>query len=297
MEGLNIGAILLAYLGLLVLGLTSLTALGLLLGRRTTAARITLASGIFALTIIAALAALSFLQRGMGFYEEGSDPTIILMALTVLLAGAGQFTAALSRAGGYGTVLACACAALALAPTPFLGSDVPGWSMTDAFRARSLSLPWLSLGLVVSLLLATASVLLAVLLPQRRKGAVLGLALAALGGIGGFAAGDACVTTRCTVTMGLPGGEPQGVHVEVTVFGEGVNEADGFARMPPGGLGELRAITPVQAALVYGPPTVGALAGLLGAWILTRRLAQTGRFDQSPALRTPSFPCDHSAKT
>jgi hypothetical protein len=45
-EGVNVGAILLGYLGIAVFGLTSLTALGLLIARQAKAALITFAAGL-----------------------------------------------------------------------------------------------------------------------------------------------------------------------------------------------------------------------------------------------------------
>jgi hypothetical protein len=269
----------LGFLGIVVLGITSLVALGLLIGRLTRAARITFAAGLLATTVLGALATLSYLQRGMGFHEEGSDPTLVLTALALLLAGAGPFVAALRRSGGFGLALACAVGSLALQAGPLLGMDALG--LTDAWHflaARSLSLPSVRLGLALSLVLAVLSLLSAVVPPRWRAAALLAVALAGLGGIGGFAAGDACVTTRSTLVQGFPGGAPQRVRVEVEVLGERVSDETGFAFVPREGVELVRAVTLEQAVWVYGPLVIGAAAGvvagavvgLVAAWLIAK---------------------------
>jgi hypothetical protein len=274
-EGLNVGAILLGYLGVLVLGVTSLTALGLLLARRTRGALITFAAGFLAATALAALATLSFLQKGMGFSVEGSEPTIALTALSLLLAGAGQFVAALRRPRTYPAALGCAAVSLAFLSAPFLGADVFGMpAVPQILAARSLSLPWVSLGLALSLLLAVLALMVPALPPERRAGVLLRTALAAAGGIAGFAAGDACVATHTTLLQSFPGGGPQRVRVEVDVLGARVSDEIGFARVPWEGLSLVRAVSAAQAAWVYGPLAAGwaagAAAGLVAAWGIAR---------------------------
>src|SRR5262249_11178659 len=156
--------ILLGYLGALGFGLTSLVALGLLIARQTRAALRTFAAGLLGTAVIAARATLSFLQKGQGFHVEGSEPTIVLTALSLLLAGAGQFLAALRSPRIYAAAFACAAGSLVLLAPPLLAGD---------FVQPFLSLPLLSLlgdslRLAVSLLLASASLLIAVLPPRRR---------------------------------------------------------------------------------------------------------------------------------
>jgi hypothetical protein len=274
-EGLNVGAILLGYLGVLVLGVTSLTALGLLLARRTRGALITFAAGLLAATVLAALATLSFLQKGMGFYVEGSEPTIALTALSLLLAGAGQFVAALRRPRTYAAALGCAAVSLAFLSAPLLGADVVRPHAVHQFlAARSLSLPGVGLGLALSLLLAVLGLMIPTLPPQRRAGVLLRTALAAAGGIAGFAAGDAFVATHTALLQSFPGGGPQPVRVEVDVLGARVSDETGFARVPWEGLSLVRAVSAAQAAWVYGPlaagTAAGAAAGLVAAWGIAR---------------------------
>lgn len=103
MEGMNIGAMLLGFLGVLVSGLTSLVALGLLIARQTKPALITFAAGLLVTGVIAAIATVSFLQHGGGYDPDPDDLggrlMIVLSAVTLLLAGAGQFISALQGPG------------------------------------------------------------------------------------------------------------------------------------------------------------------------------------------------------
>jgi hypothetical protein len=149
-EGVNLGGIFLGYLAALVFGGTSLMAVGLLIARLTKAALVVFASGLLCATVIAALAALSFLRRE--FNQEGSGAMIVLAALTLLLAGAGQFVAALRSPRCYAAAFGCAAGSIVYGAVAGLGGG-------DA-------LPWkLPAGPGVSLLLAAASMMIAVLLP------------------------------------------------------------------------------------------------------------------------------------
>jgi hypothetical protein len=289
-EGMNVGAILLGFLGVLVVGLTALVAFGLLIARKTRAALVTFTAGLLGATVLAALATLSFLQKGNGFYEEGSEPMIVLTVLSLLLAGGGQFITALRQPRIYGAAFGCAAGSMAFQAAPFLGLDALG--MDGARRAlavRSLSLPGVSLGLALSLLLAVLSLMIAVLPPRRRNGGLLWTALAVLGGIAGFGVGDACVVTRCTPLpapriAGVPqrfegGGRVlERVRVEVDVLGVRVSDETGFAPIPREGLSLVRAVSLAQAAWVYGPlaagAAAGAAAGLVAAWGIARLLVR-----------------------
>src|SRR6266545_3533490 len=151
------------YLGVLVLGITSLVAVGLLIFRLTKGARITFAAGLLSTAVIAALATLSFLQKGMGFYVEGSEPIIVLTTLSLLLAGAGQFVAALQSSRLYAAAFGCAAGSLAFLSAPFLGGEFVGMHVIpQIFGVSSPSLPGVSLGLALSLLLAVLSLMIAV---------------------------------------------------------------------------------------------------------------------------------------
>jgi hypothetical protein len=165
-EGLNVGGYLLGYLAVLVFAGTSLVALGLLIFGLTKPGRMVFASGLLAADIIAAVATLSFLARE--FNPDGTDsPVIALSALSLLLAGTGQFIAAIRNPRAYPAALACAAVALMFVAAPLLRGDVrnliPGLYL--------LSLAWLGFPPAVpGLLLALASLLVATLLPVRSRG-------------------------------------------------------------------------------------------------------------------------------
>src|SRR5262245_36065108 len=110
------GGILLAYLGLLALAFTSLVALGLRIARKTTPARIVFAAGLLLAAVIVAVATLSFLRRE--FHGDDYWTLIVLTTLVLLLAGAGQFVAALRSPRTYGAALACAAGALVFLAAP-----------------------------------------------------------------------------------------------------------------------------------------------------------------------------------
>jgi hypothetical protein len=92
--------------------------------------------------------------------------------------------------------------------------------------------------------------------------------LAGLGAIAGFAVGDACVTTRCTI---LQNAYPLQERVEVDVLGKRVSDETGFAPRQ-----WIPAVSGPQATWVYGPLAVGAgvgaVVGLIAAWSIARRL-------------------------
>jgi hypothetical protein len=154
---MNLEAAWLGCLGVLVLGITSLVALGLRIARRTQGALLTFAVGLLGTAVLAAVAMLSFLERGRGFYQEGSDATIVIMALSLLLAGTGQFIAALRIPGSYGVAFAWAAGSMVLLASLLLGRG----------SLEFLSLPGVNLGLALSLLLAVLSLMSAVV-PRRK---------------------------------------------------------------------------------------------------------------------------------
>jgi hypothetical protein len=270
---MNIGAILLGYLGVLVLGVAFLVALGLSIAGRYRAALVIFAGGLLGTAITAAIATLSFLKKGMGFYVEGSEPLIALITATILLAGTGQFVAAL-RASGYGIAFLCAMGSMLFLATPLMAGDAFGWiGVVHVLGMSSSSLPWLNIGLAISVFLAAASMASALLPPARRMGALVGIALAAIASIAGFATGDACVTTHATHLRSIPG-SVQEVRVEIDILGRRVSDEVGFAPMPREGISFVRAASVKQAAWVFGPPVLGAGAGLVGAWGIARSLAR-----------------------
>src|SRR5262245_7696777 len=271
---MNIGAMLLGFLGVLVVGIACLVSLGLLIAGKYRAALVIFAGGLLGTAITAALATLSFLQKGMGFYREGSEPLIALITLTILLAGTGQFVAALRRSG-YGIALGCAGAAsMVCLAAAFFRLDKWRWpSLAHVLDMATLSLPWLNLGLAISVFFAAASMAVAVLPPSRRIRALVGIALAAIGSIAGFAAGEACVVTHATRLHSIPG-SVQEVRVEVDILGRRVSDETGFAPIPREGIALVRAVSVKQMAWVFGPPVLGAGAGLAAAWGIARSLAR-----------------------
>jgi len=251
----------LGLLGVPAFGIVSLVAFGLWIAGKTSAARITFASGVMGAALVAALATLSFLERGMGYHREGSDPTIVLAALTLVVAGAGQFLAALRRPHVFGAAFGFAAVSMVLLAIPMAGADLFRLGeLSSLFFVSSPSLPWLPLGLALSTAFAVPSLLIAVV-PAERRNRVLATLLAALGGIAGFSAAEAAVTTHCTVLQGLPGGLPARVRVEVDVFGVPMGERTGFARIPREGADMVRSVSRRQPVWVVVPLVVGAVAG------------------------------------
>jgi hypothetical protein len=269
-EGMNLGAMLLGYLGVLVSGLTSLVALGLLIARQTKPALITFAAGLLVTAVIAAIAALSFLHHGGGYDPDdlGGRLMIVLSAVILLLGGAGQFIAAFQGPQAYAAAFGCAWGSMVFLAAPLLGG--------------------LSLLMAVSLLLAVLSLMTAVL--PRWRTLLLWTALTALGGIAGFGVGDACVTTRSTLLDGFPGGKEgfRGrVRVEIKVLGVPVSDETGFALLPRvfqrdwqvNSGSSVRAVSLTQAAWLYGPPAAGAIAGIVAGLFLSLRITRIVAFN------------------
>lgn len=155
MEGINVAGILAGYLAVLEFAITAVVAFGLLIARRTKGARTVFAAGLWCATIIAGLAVLSFLAP-----EFGHDASLALIALTMaslLLAGAGQFVAALQGARTYAASFGCAALSLMLLASPLLAGD---WGAQILGRIGLIDLPQLGIPLLVvaSLLAAMASV-------------------------------------------------------------------------------------------------------------------------------------------
>src|SRR5262245_39692712 len=131
---MNIVAIMMGYVAIWLLVVESLVALVLLIARKTRGAKITMASGLLGATVIVALAALTFLEPGMGLHLEGQELDIVVAAFTLLVAGIGPFIAAVRRAGYYGAATAFSAASLFFLANPFLAMDKVG--LTDAARIQ-----------------------------------------------------------------------------------------------------------------------------------------------------------------
>src|SRR5262249_27480490 len=82
--GRIVAGLLLGYLAFLVFAIVSLVALGLWIGRRTRAARITFAAGLLSATALLAVAALTFL--GGEALEQPFSATVVLSVLALLVA-------------------------------------------------------------------------------------------------------------------------------------------------------------------------------------------------------------------
>jgi hypothetical protein len=261
-------------------------------------------------------------------YAHGDDPTIVIIALSLVLAGAGQFIAALRIPGGYGVAFGWAAGSMVFLANPLLEIVMDGYlGMEVAEKVlgmHSLSLPGVTLGLAFGLLMAVLSLVSAVVPPRKKTAALLWAALVGLGCIAGFAVGDACVTTRCTLVPVVPVGDPprwvfQGdpsrgntqVRVEVYVLGKRVSDEVGGAgatRVTPRTRREaekgltreeevrrelrylryVRSVSPAQDAWVYRPlaagAAAGAAAGLVVGWVIARRLGR--RSGEGEARRT-----------
>jgi hypothetical protein len=122
MEGVNVGGILIGYVGLVDLGTATLIALGLLAVRRSPSARFVFASGLFSSAVLWTIAVLGFLQRGM--HVDRHWTAIILAAAVLLLSGTGQFIAAVRNPQVYGTALVCTLCAMGLLALPTLVSEL-----------------------------------------------------------------------------------------------------------------------------------------------------------------------------
>jgi hypothetical protein len=257
-EGVNIGGILLGYLGILVLACAGLVALVLLVARKATAARFLLAAGMLLATIIVAVAALTFLKREYHPDDTGAA-LIVLAALTLFLAGVGQFAAAFRSPSLYGAALGFAAGSILYGATSGLaGSDVLPWRLPEGPR--------------VSLLLAAASLMLAVLPTRRTAVALLWTAQALLGAIAGLAVGAACVTTHSFPLPDEGRGTP--VMVEVYLLGVRVSEETRSVLIPAEGVSAIRSLSFAQDAWLNGVPAAGAVVGLIAAWAIAAGLVK-----------------------
>jgi hypothetical protein len=137
-EGVNMGGIMLGYLAVLVFGVVSLVALGLLLGARIKAARILFASGLLAASFVMILAILSFLAPE---YHPGADdlPLLVLGALSLLAGGVGQFVAALRSGRVYTVAFICTSVSFLALTAPMFGVGFAWDWVPEAIRHQFLS--------------------------------------------------------------------------------------------------------------------------------------------------------------
>jgi hypothetical protein len=279
-EGVNIGGILLGYLGILVLGCAALVALMLLVARKSMAARFLFAAGMLLATVIVAIAALSFLQRE--YSPEGNGPLIVLAALTLLLAGTGQFVAAFRSPSTYGAALAFAAGSILYVAASGPGDiHVVHWELPEGAR--------------VSLLLAAASVLLAILLTRRTSVALLWTAQALLGAIAGLAVSAACVTTRSFPLADEGRGTP--VMVEVYVLGVRVSAETKAVLIPAEGVSAIRSLSLAQDAWLYGSPAAGAVLRVIAAWAIAAGLVKRSGEEIAKSLDVVDLSSEHGSSS
>jgi hypothetical protein len=255
-EGVNLGGILLfVFVAPIVFGVVSLVAVGFLIAQKIKVARIVFASGFLCATLIAAFATLTFLDRQ---FHHGSSEGVFIVgaALFFLLVGSGQFIAAIRNQGTYAAAFACAAGSLVYGMLASLRGD--------AFM--SMRLPQ---GPAISLLLAAASLVIAVLPTRRKTSPLLWTALALFGGIAGCAVGSFFVTTHCQ-PLEPPGGQAlTQVRVKVYLLGMPVSEETGLAAIDGS---PVRFLSFAQGAWVYGTQIFGAAAGLFAALAIAARL-------------------------
>jgi hypothetical protein len=159
MEGLNRPGFQLWFLAILVFGITVLAALGLLIAGRTRAARILLAAGLLGASAITAVGTLTFVD--WDFNEQQINMLLVVTALAFLLAGAGQFIAALRSPWIYAAALGCvALSQVTLWAAMMAHSDRLHGVLGGRLFEHRLPVA------VASLLLAGASVLIAVFCPS-----------------------------------------------------------------------------------------------------------------------------------
>lgn len=157
MEGVNVGAIMICYIGILILAGAALVALGLLLAGWTRAARIVFASGTCAAFLLWSLADFSFFQRGMGFQIDGLEPLIAMVGAAMLFAGVGQFVGGLRNRRAFAASIAFAIGSVLVLMPPMFGAEVFGGNIAhlneNVLGAISLvgSLLSLACGVFISL--------------------------------------------------------------------------------------------------------------------------------------------------
>ena len=128
MEGMNLGARYLVALGLLLAGLALLVAVVSLLAGKIKSARLAFATGLLAPAILAALASLTYLTDVGQSSPRGAGLIFTTMAAVLLLAGWGQFRAAIAFPSRYFISLALSLAAVGLFPLAIPIGDLFGAS-------------------------------------------------------------------------------------------------------------------------------------------------------------------------
>ncbi|HEV8059899.1 MAG TPA: hypothetical protein VGP68_08500 [Gemmataceae bacterium] len=170
MEGISpifFWGILFWYLAVLVFTITSLVALGLLLARRTRAARIVFATGLLCPAVSTLPVFLGWLEPAADDSHSGDSMPMVLLVLaelSILLAGAGQFIASLRSGLAYAMALGCALGATGFVAAAGLCESDVGYRILGGKLATTLVRLKLPLE-IVGLFLAVASSMVAILFP------------------------------------------------------------------------------------------------------------------------------------
>jgi hypothetical protein len=280
-EGINIGGFLILYLSLFVFGIGSLAAVGLWIGRLHRAALLTFASGQLLSALIAVFATLTFLDRQ--FHGDENTGMILLIATILLLAGSGQFIAAIRCPRYYGAALACGAGSMLFLAGRSFGADWIGVSGLH-FQSRP----------GMSLLLAVACLVIGLLPPRRRTSPLLWTALGGLGVIAGVAVSDLVVASRCQL-LEPPGARVSQVRVEIYLLGLPISEASGLAQIPDDGPGSIRFLTLGQALLIFTTQFVFAAGGIYVALAIGAKLVKqaTEQVPAAPPSVSEDYPPIH----
>lgn len=163
MEGMYFGAIWFGLLALIIAGTSALVALAFAAAGRAGQARLILATSLFASAALAAFASLSFLPHAGQNAPQGVGMVFTMTAAALLLAGFGQFRAAIAFPGRYFASLALSLLAvgmlsLAIPIDPLLGPHAV--SRLD-FDGR-----WVFMVLILSVGLGVASCMVSLPPPE-----------------------------------------------------------------------------------------------------------------------------------
>ena len=171
MEGISpilFWGILLWYLAAIVFAITSLVAFGLMLARKTTAARIVFAAGLLCPAVATLPVFLGWLEPAANDARSGDRVPLVLLVLaelSFLLAGLAQFIASLRSGRPYAVALGCALGAITFVATAGLcesdfGSRILGGQLATALARLELPLE------IAGLFMAFVSLMIAIFFPR-----------------------------------------------------------------------------------------------------------------------------------
>jgi hypothetical protein len=245
------------WLAVLVIGGAALLALVLLIARRTRPAMITFATGLLCAAVMVALPLLGFLPfLDKESIKDNSKIVIVVIAVSLLLAGVGQFVAAFRSPRTYAAAFVWA-----------VGSPVLLAAAAKAVGIVIPPSPNLIVGFAVGLFFLSEASLIVTVVGPRRRWLIL-TTYAILGGIAGFCAGDGCVWTRSTMFESRSSALPMKVEVYVLFVCVSAGTGQG------GSSGVV--LSNVQAAWLYGTPAAFAVAGSIAALGIAAWLTRQG---------------------